>query len=80
MELHHFSRDSNNCISDFQLKPVHICNLSLVQFYLKSTAQVVLCETLSNNSSGNENLTTVLIWLQADLGYKPRPQTSHLKN
>ena len=45
MGLHHYISDSN-CISDFQLKPVHICNLSLVQFYLKSTAQVLLCETL----------------------------------
>jgi len=26
------------------------------------------------------NVNTVLIRLQADLGYKPRPQTSHAKN
>ena len=26
------------------------------------------------------NFITVLIRLQADLGYKPRPQTSHAKN
>lgn len=60
MALHHYSSDSN-CISDFQLKAVHIWNLSLVQVYLKSTVQVVLCETLSNNSSGKENLTSICI-------------------
>jgi len=49
---------------------------SIVQKFTHSIASCLALEIIVNS----EKTYPILIWLQAYLSYKPRPQTSHAKN
>ena len=62
-------------IMNIALREVSSETLQTFQNLLESCPRIFLAATIWTLL-----IITVLIRLQADLGYKPRPQTSHAKN